>query len=702
MTLSDAHAAAGTYLLPASLLALAATIPIYEIWKGNLKQAIKTWAKSSVAFTVIAYIMLWTFKPSFVGPFWGVATPLATLLMIRGPLMVFSWFNRRYLLLERLQIRARKFFHSIWFILIEVLLIFVFGSAFGHALGAFMIFGVLVLPILFLWMARLVSWAGGVNIDTDSEVSARVEQSRQENHRRNSKGSTPQATVAKRPPLRQRIKDGFRDAQLNMSSELWVVTGMGVAIFILVAGRSIAGSEALASGRLAELVGPVEEKGRFITDFPVGSLAKQAIVEAEQAEYLGSRAVGQSPLQLGKRFTTGHFYKQLVRGELCWVAPLEYRDPLIFWTSDYSPGYVVVSAEDRFKPAQLVTELPNKEPIKLRFLQSAWSFSNLRRHLQLRGFQSHRIEDVRFELDEDLRPWWVVSLAEPTIHYGGDVVRRVIFLDPQTGETNDFALDDIPKQFDWCDAIIPRALAHHYVDSWARLKKGFKNQFGSKDGIANVSDLLMPQLIWDKHNRAHYVVPTLVTNSSGTSLTSLVLLDARTGRASSYKEWGLDEHSAMSAIDAAVQNFRYHAAQPAPWTIAGRFVYLAPIVSSSHLSQGFGIVDVEQQKVATGETKEETVRNMLQILGEHHLIPKEHQLSVEGTVFRLGEATRNSRGAKVILLKEHPGKSFVATNITVASTLARGDRVRLWYVPLEDSQEHETVTIEALHRSEER
>jgi hypothetical protein len=210
-----------------------------------------------------------------------------------------------------------------------------------------------------------------------------------------------------------------------------------------------------------------------------------------------------------------------------------------------------------------------------------------------------------------------------------------------------------------------------------------------------------PQLVWDASGTAHYVVNIFVGTDHGSALSSLVLVNARTGEAREYKAWGLDEDGARAVIDAAIPNSRgWHAAQPTPFTIAGRLVFTAPLVSSEHIFQEFGIVDTETQMVALGGSKEVAVRNFLQLLAARKLIPSSAEKEIVGTVSRVGDVRRNGESAKVLTFTEAPGKYFVAETTALASTVQIGDRLKVRYVSVGNSPESEVSSFVNLNFTE--
>src|SRR5262245_51552950 len=187
------------------------------------------------------------------------------------------------------------------------------------------------------------------------------------------------------------------------------------------------------------------------------------MVSREQAVWLGNQVLGDAPNALGSRSRLGDYSLQRVRDELFWVAPLEFEGFMTWWSHGHTEGFVMVSAQDLGRKPQLVLGK------QFRFMPSAWGTSDLQRHVYLNGYSNFQLYDTHFELDDDLRPFWVVTLTRPTIQYGASAVAGVLLVDPESGAIIFHDPDKIPE---WVDRVVPESIAQAGATWWGRYGRG--------------------------------------------------------------------------------------------------------------------------------------------------------------------------------------------------------------------------------------
>src|SRR6185437_10547757 len=152
------------------------------------------------------------------------------------------------------------------------------------------------------------------------------------------------------------------------------------------------------------------------------------LVTQAVASYLGQQTLASGGQNLGSLYHTeqAEYTLQSVRGHLYWIAPLVYNNVWANLGNWESPGYVVVDAED-----------PNAAPTlrtgyHMRYLPDALFNQDLLRHVYLSGYTNGDLADPTLEVDDSWRPYFTISLMQPTRGFTGEVTQRVLLVDAQT------------------------------------------------------------------------------------------------------------------------------------------------------------------------------------------------------------------------------------------------------------------------------
>ena len=191
------------------------------------------------------------------------------------------------------------------------------------------------------------------------------------------------------------------------------------------------------------LIGNVVESD-FSKDITPIDINKIRLVDQAMASKLGEKTIGQDPA-LGSSSFVGEFNIQKYKEELYWVAPLLHRS-FFKWLSNKegSKGYIMVSATN----PQEVRLVQNKGRIK--YQMDAFFNQDLKRHIYTHGFMNKSFTDYTFEIDDNGKPYWVLSQFKKTIGYSGKDIVGTIIVDAESGEINAYTIEDTPI---WVDRI---------------------------------------------------------------------------------------------------------------------------------------------------------------------------------------------------------------------------------------------------------
>ena len=431
------------------------------------------------------------------------------------------------------------------------------------------------------------------------------------------------------------------------------------------------------AGSYRNLLGKVEESA-FTEDVSPVSVDKIRIVDKDMAMKLGDKKLGEIPA-IGSISKIGEYSIQSVKGELYWVAPLVHRD-IVKWITNLSGtnGYIMVSATNP-QDVRLVQNLDGK-PIKIVYQEEAYILQDLHRHIYLSGVVNYGLTEFTFEIDDNGKPYWVVSLYEHAIGYGGANAVGTAIVDAQTGEVNVYSIEDTPK---WVDRIQPESFVVEQIRNWGLYVNGFLNSVISEEGVLLPSE--GTSLVYGNDGKSYWYTG-ITSSGSDESTVGFMLVDSRTKESKIYMQTGATETAAMSTAEGKVQEKNYQSTFPVMYNILGKPTYVLGLKDKAGLVKMVAFVSVEDYNViGLGETKSDAYKNYKDILeseGNDLQITKEEDLeNIEGTVSRINQDVKSGNTTYYITLKDNSELIFTGTS-KVSSELPltmSGDKVSISY-----------------------
>ena len=301
------------------------------------------------------------------------------------------------------------------------------------------------------------------------------------------------------------------------SKGLKVILGILAVLVIAYVAGSVLSSPIVNAKKYQELL--TVKNGEFTKDIEELSFDQIPLLDKDSAELLGDRKMG-SMVDMVSQFEVDELYSQInYQDQPVRVSPLKYAS-VIKW------------------------------------------FTNMRE-----GIPAYIFNDLSFEIDEDGVPYWICPVKKYNIGlFGGTTIGRVVLCNAITGETKDYAVEDVPQ---WVDRVYSADLLVELYNYHGTLKHGFFNSvLGQKDCL-NTTDgynyLAIDDDVW---------VYTGVTSITGDqSNVGFVLMNQRTMETKFYEIEGATESSAMSSAEGQVQNLHYTATFPLLLNISGEPTY---------------------------------------------------------------------------------------------------------------------------------
>ncbi|WP_285823814.1 CvpA family protein [Schaedlerella arabinosiphila] len=365
------------------------------------------------------------------------------------------------------------------------------------------------------------------------------------------------------------------------------------AVLVLLVGAYLIGSllsSPIVNAKKYQKLLKVQE-GEFTKDIEELSFDQIPLLDRDSAQILGNRKMG-SMVDMVSQFEVDDLYSQInYQDQPVRVSPLRYAS-LIKWFTNLREG---IPAYIRIDMATQNTELV-KLSEGMKYTTSDHFNRNIYRHLRFR-YPTYIFNELSFEIDDDGVPYWICPVRKYNIGlFGGITVGRVVLCNAVTGETADYAIDEVPE---WIDRAYSADLLVELYDYYGTLKHGYFNSvLGQKDCLITTNGynyLAIDDDVW---------VYTGVTSVSGDqSNVGFVLMNQRTMETKFYAIEGATETSAMSSAEGQVQNLKYQATFPLLLNISGEPTYFIALKDDARLVKKYAMVNVQKyQIVAIGDT----------------------------------------------------------------------------------------------------
>lgn len=373
------------------------------------------------------------------------------------------------------------------------------------------------------------------------------------------------------------------------------------------------------------------EDGEFTKDIQELSFDQIPLLDRDSATILGNRKMG-SMVDMVSQFEVDDIYSQInYNDKPVRVSPLRYASP-IKWLTNQSKG---IPAYIRIDMATQTTELVKLES-GIKYSASEYFNRNIYRHLRFH-YPTYIFNELSFEINEEGIPYWVCPVKKFNVGlFGGVTVGRVVLCNAITGETEDYAIEDVPQ---WIDRAYSADLLIELYDYYGTLKHGFINSvLGQKDCLVTTDGynyLAIDDDVW---------VYTGVTSITGDqSNVGFVLINQRTMETKFYKVEGATEFSAMDSAEGQVQNLKYVATFPLLLNINGEPTYFIALKDNAGLVKKYAMVNVQKyQVVGIGDTVSECEEEYLKMLRKEG-IQKEEE-NIEETLSVTGKITKIVQG----------------------------------------------------------
>lgn len=382
---------------------------------------------------------------------------------------------------------------------------------------------------------------------------------------------------------------------------LWAII-LAAVVAVAFFGSMVLYSPLFRSGMYAKRI-TIDETGTFASDVPEVDFDALPLLDRDSTEKLGDRVMGQMA-QWVSQFYVSDLYTQInYQDTIIRATPLEYNGMIKWFTNRGTgvPAYITVNSVNGEATLHSLDQ-------GMRYMPSAMFHEDLNRKLRF-SYPFDVFGTPQFELDEAGKPFWIV----PTYSFKGigmlQDVNGVIILDPVTGASNKYAINEVPT---WVDHVFPAELILEQVNDWGQYREGFINSMiGQKNVVATTEGYNYLAM-----NDDVYLYTGITSVLADESNLGFILCNMRTKETHFYAIAGAEEFSAMSSAMGQVQQMNYQASFPLLINLEGKPTYVMSLKDNAGLVKMYAFVDVQDyQKVVVTNASEGIIKAAENYLG---------------------------------------------------------------------------------------
>lgn len=478
------------------------------------------------------------------------------------------------------------------------------------------------------------------------------------------------------------VKETYGNSFIFDKDKGFVKFTIFVLLFVVfILNYAISTGEFFHYSKYRNLLGEVKESN-FTQDISPIDLSKIRIVDEEMARKLGEKKLGEDP-GLGSRVEIGDFEIQKVKDKLYWIAPLNHSGYFVWFTHESgTPGYIQVSATnpDDVKMVQSV----NGKDIFIKYQPGAYFLQNLTRYIYFSGYMTRGFTDMTFEVDDEGKPYWVVSLYEHSIGFSGSEVNAILIVDAESGEINEYSLDKVPS---WVDRVQPAEFIYSQINNWGKYIYSYLNFIVSgndtlKSSSKNEKGL---RLVYGENGKSYWYSGLTSFGKDGSTV-GFLLVDSRTKEVFRYNISGATEDAAEDSAEGAAQQFKYKASNFIPYNLDGHVSYIGPLKDNSGLIKGVAIVNMQNYNiVAWGGTILEAnslyKRKLSTSINSFKNNSDDGKKTINGIIERFAFDIKSGESIYYMMISEYDNKIFrIYSNDNIKLPLTKvGDNVKISY-----------------------
>lgn len=385
-------------------------------------------------------------------------------------------------------------------------------------------------------------------------------------------------------------------------------------------------------------------------------------------------------------YELGSLQVQKVDGEYVYIAPVEFSGFFKWWNADSAPGYFTMSATDasanpKFIKAEMV------------YTPSSYFNKNIARHMRLQNPEAVFYGDAQLEIDDSGKPFYIRSYGEFITARNGFDVKGIVSVDPVSGKTEMYPLEEIPAFIDGAVSPESVSLENSYYGNYVH---GFWNsKFGKKDvklpsdegTEANVSP------IFNADGEMYYFTDFTSPKEGVDSMLGYSLTNARTGESTYFtgnmEDSYMDSQGNLQIIEKQFIEKQWSGEMPVLYNFYGEASWLTPVLDSNGFLQNYFIVSAANPEISVhaGTPNEalQLYKTALQRGGSSVEGSSDaEEAKISGTVERVFKEKAGDFTIISFLLQDGTNYIVSSENVPLAIYLKEADGVQVTYLKTGD------------------
>lgn len=376
-------------------------------------------------------------------------------------------------------------------------------------------------------------------------------------------------------------------------------------------------------------------------------------------------------------YDLGDLQVQKVKGEVVYVAPLEFKGFWRWLKGGESEGYLQMSATDVYEQP-----VPVKTPMT--YIPSAYFFKDVERKIYFATATYKSIGDPQLEIDDEGHAYYVQTLYKPRGISENPNYRKmkIAVLDTEDGTVKVYDLDDVPA---FIDAPISPEMASEMNSVYGKYENGWLNSRMAKKGVKlatenGTEDEVTP--IFNELGEMLYFTDFTSPSSSDDSAIGYSFINARTGEITYYsKKNMMDSEGLINLVDLVYPEKKLEGNMPLLYNIDGVPTWVVSMLDKNGIFKKIAYVNAtDSDIIAMEDNVSQTLQTYRLKLGEKTTnaasTSEAKNVEVSGKVSRLTPPMVTSE-ATIIKFVLADGKVYIVNtdDFEAATFLEKGDDV---------------------------
>jgi len=219
-----------------------------------------------------------------------------------------------------------------------------------------------------------------------------------------------------------------------------------------------------------------------------------------------------------------------LNGSFVWVNAPKYE--FLKWTNDKKvPFFVYIINDPSNMTSGNVNDLTNKIDVEFDVHKTKISWQNRLEQILFDKYAGkYEISQIRFDVDDNEDPWWIVYLARRDTWYSVHYLEKILLVNAQDIDDTyeyDVSSQDIPE---WLEVVYPDEYVYQWVSFWGSNRMGLGYRWFDKGHLYNPDDSSARFIV--VNDTTYWQIP--MVQKSSRVLGGYVWVNTRTGEATFY------------------------------------------------------------------------------------------------------------------------------------------------------------------------